>query len=76
MGLLGNVSLLQHVFKNLLAAIRIVIRVSDRIVVAWTLGDGRDDCAFRQSQLGNVLVEIPLGCCLYAERILTQVDGI
>ena len=76
MRLLGNISLIKHVVENLLAAFRIVVRMCNRIVITWTLGNRSDDRAFRKSQLRHILVKVPLGSSLYPECILAKVDGI
>ena len=73
---LGNISLIQHIFQNQRPARLIRIRMFDRIVFCRTLGNCRQYCRFRNIQFTDTLSKITVCRCLYTKRILSQIDGI
>ena len=74
--ILIDISLFQHVFQHLCPALLVLLRVRDGVQAGGALGDACDTRGFRQRQLRNGLTEIAVGCRLYTQGILAQVDGI
>ena len=69
-------ALIVHMLEDDLLALVVVLRKYDRVIGAGILGYGGEDCAFRQSQVGSVLVKIALGGRLHAQGIMAQVDRV
>ena len=74
--LLADMLLSEHGVQDPLAALRVVIRVADGIILAGVLSNGRDSRRLRDGQIADVLIKIPVGRRLDAQGILSQVDGV
>ena len=53
-----------------------MLRINNRIIIRRILRNSRNDRAFRQIQLADRLAKIPSRCRFYAERAVSQVDGV
>ena len=74
--ILIDISLIQHFVQHSLPTGSIFLRMADGIVTGGILGNGSDDSALRQCQIGNILIKIALGSCLDAQGVLAEVDGV
>ena len=74
--LFGNIILLQHIGEHDRPALRVVLRVSDRVQAGRVFRDRRDDRALGERELGDLLIEIMARRYLYAERVGAQIDRI
>ena len=66
----------QHRVQDQLTAIRVVLRMADRIVFAGILGNGRYSRRLGYGQIADILIKIPIGGSLNSQRILAQVNRI
>ena len=54
----------------------VVLRVRYRVVSVRILGDTGNTCTFGQGKLRHLFTEVPFGCSLYTQTVLSQIDGV
>ena len=74
--LLCDIPLIVHILKHFLTTNGVVFRVCDGVIAGGILCDSCYDCTFRKIQVADRFVEITHGCCLDAEGVLAQIDGV
>ena len=68
---LVDISLFQHILKNLITTLLVLLRVRDWIQVTRTLCNTCNNSTFRKSQFWNIFVEISFRSRLNTETVLS-----
>ena len=71
-----DIALLEHVLQHLRTALRVPLRVGDRVQSARVLRDRGDDRTLGECQIAHFFIEVTSRRHLDAEGIRTEVDGI